>query len=253
MMKRIILCEGKSDAILLSYFLGIWGWTHFKDSNKKMPGLPPIDDNEEFSWYSHPQKPSRELAIWGVGGIDNIPVRLSAVLDRNRSEGKDDSRFESIVLFYDSDRRTEHECLELAEGWLASNSIRPTPQLQMGEWVTAQMALDVQPPKSYQMSLVAIALPPTGPGNLETFLTEAIRKRSSDDRIVVTEADSFIARIPDQPYLTKPRLKYKACLGAILSILSPDRVFSELDSRFRQVQWQDLATVAEVYNKLQQL
>ncbi|HEY9706298.1 MAG TPA: hypothetical protein V6C58_27935 [Allocoleopsis sp.] len=36
-MKSIILCEGKTDAILISYFLKHFGWEHSKKEIKDFP------------------------------------------------------------------------------------------------------------------------------------------------------------------------------------------------------------------------
>lgn len=251
-MKRIILCEGKTDAILLSYFLEKWGWTYLKNS-KGMPVLPPLSGNEVRNWYCHSEKPKRELAIWGVGGIDNIPTKLATVLDRNRNERDPDNRFGFIVLFFDSDDRTAGECTELVVDWIRKGDIRLTSDLRIGEWASAQLSLAIQPLARYDLELLAVALPPDDRGNLETFLMTAIRRHSPEIGLIVAEAHTFIEKIPDDPYLARRRLRYKACLGTIMSVLSPDWVFGELDTRLRQVRWDDLPAVAAIYNKLEQL
>jgi len=66
-MKKIILCEGKTDAILLSYFLiRRFGWEYIKG---QIVGLPINKENEVLNWYRNSKYPDQELAIWGVGGI----------------------------------------------------------------------------------------------------------------------------------------------------------------------------------------
>ena len=82
-MKRIILCEGKTDAILISYFLKKFGWIHV---TRLVIGLPFDGTNEVLNWYKHQEKPGQELAIWGVGGIDQIPVKLRHIIERTRNE-----------------------------------------------------------------------------------------------------------------------------------------------------------------------
>ncbi|MDD1475219.1 hypothetical protein MEO41_28720, partial [Dolichospermum sp. ST_sed4] len=79
-MKKIILCEGKTDAILLSYFLiKKFGWQFIRG---QVFGLPSNKDNEVLNWYRHPEDPYQELAIWGVGGISEIPSKLNEVVNR---------------------------------------------------------------------------------------------------------------------------------------------------------------------------
>jgi hypothetical protein len=48
-MKEIILCEGKTDAILLSYFLiRKFGWKYIKE---QVVRLPVNNENEVLNWY----------------------------------------------------------------------------------------------------------------------------------------------------------------------------------------------------------
>ena len=70
-MKKIILCEGKTDAFLLGYFL-----------------------DKRFSW-----KYIKEH-------IDRLP-KLCDVMVRNQREGTSTERFRQIVIFFDRDTRTK--------------------------------------------------------------------------------------------------------------------------------------------------
>ena len=108
-MKKIILCEGKTDAILISYFLEKFEWQF---SKKVMQINLPVDkDNEVFSWYRHPDKPDQELAIWGVGGYSNIQLKLKYITEsiQSQPEKQFQNRFNKIVLFVDNDTGSFNE------------------------------------------------------------------------------------------------------------------------------------------------
>jgi len=83
--------------------------------------------------------------------------------------------------------------------------------------------------------------------------TDSIRNESEHDRDLVDKARKFIQSIPDEPYLNKTRYRPKACLGVILSVMSPDWVFSELDERLTLVKWEEIGSVEAVYEKLSEL
>jgi len=250
-MKRIILCEGKTDAILISYFLiKRFGWSY---TDKQVIRLPVARDNEMLNWYRHPEKRDGELAIWGVGGIDNLAARLGNVIERTQNERDPKNRFERIVLFFDRDRRNEEECANLIKEWATGCKLKLTGTLQLGKWTDATTNLLKTSPESYQLSILAIVLPPDGKGNLETFLIDALKKHSNVDKHLSEEASTFIGNLPDEPYLFRQRLRSKACLGAILSVMSPDWVFSKLDERLVQVQWEDITYVLDAYQKLDEL
>ena len=117
-MKRAILCEGKTDAILISYFLKKrFGWTHIKE---EVVGLPPVDrGNEERNWYHHPEKPGQELVIWGVGGIDQMSAKLRHITERTQNERTLANRFGHVVLFFDRNDKSESQCMDLLKKWIS--------------------------------------------------------------------------------------------------------------------------------------
>jgi hypothetical protein len=100
---------------------------------------------------------------------------------------------------------------------------------------------------------LSIILPPESKGNLEVFLLNALKESSSNDRFLVEEAERFINNIPKEPYLLKSRLRQKAWLGSVLSVMSPDWVFTSLDERLKKVSWENLESAFSAYQKLRDL
>jgi hypothetical protein len=251
-MKRTVICEGKTDAILISYFVKRrFGWVRTKSPVIR---LPVVRDNEVLYWYYHPEKPDQELAIWGAGGIDQIPVKLGHIINRSRAERTPINRFGRVVLFFDRNDRNKTQCKDLVEKWATEdNELEITGKLQLGQWVDARVELRKSPQEDYELRILPIVLPPDSEGNLEIFLTNSIRDQSEHDEQLVDRARSFIGFIPDEPYLSKTRYRPKACLGAILSVMSPDWVFSTLDHRLTRVQWEKIRSVTAVYEKLSEL
>ena len=254
-MKRVIICEGKTDAILVSYFLKKFGWIHIKDIKKpNLPVLPFDRDNEVLNWYRHPEKLDQELAIWGAGGIDQISAKLGHVIGRTREERTPSKRFEHVLLLFDRNNRSEIECKELVEKWATDSGVEIVGAMGLHQWSNVRIELRSKTPKEYyELRILCIVLPPDTKGNLEIFLTDSIRNESEQDRYLVDKAQGFIKSIPDEPYLNKTRYRPKACLGAILSVMSPDWVFSELHERLTLVRWEEIRLVETVYEKLSEL
>lgn len=66
-MNKLILCEGETDAILLSYYLEkVAGW---KYSKKRPIDIVKKQENESVNWY---KKDKDYLLICAVGGKDNF-------------------------------------------------------------------------------------------------------------------------------------------------------------------------------------
>jgi len=256
-MKRIILCEGKTDAILISYFLEKrFGWSYISEHPVKLPVANAR--NEELNWYQHSERAGigQELAIWGVGGVSQIPVKLKAVIENNQRNPKPQDRFEYVVLFFDHDDPTE-VCLNAVQKWITDANLVLADELQLGEWVNAEMdLLGVTPPGKYRLKLLTIVLPPNGLGALETFLIDCWQQFSEADKQLTEAAKAFIVDLPELPkqtYLNHRRLPDKACLGVILSVFSPDGLFQKIDPKLESVSWERIEDALDVYGKLEAL
>lgn len=256
-MKRIIICEGKTDAILISYFLEKrFGWSYISEHPVKLPVANAR--NEELNWYQHSERAGigQELAIWGVGGVSQIPVKLKAVIENNQRNPKPQDRFEYVVLFFDHDDPTE-VCLNAVQKWITDANLVLANELQLGEWVNAEMdLLGVTPPGKYRLRLLTIVLPPDRLGALETFLIDCWQQLSEADKQLTEAARTFIVDLPELPkqtYLNHRRLLDKACLGAILSVFSPDGLFQKIDPKLKSVSWEQIEDALAVYGKLEAL
>ena len=76
-MNKIILCEGETDAILLSYYLGkVSGWAFCKKSPVNI-AIKADSFQESVNWYEMGED---KLLICAVGGKDN--VKKSAILHK---------------------------------------------------------------------------------------------------------------------------------------------------------------------------
>ena len=95
-MNKLILCEGKTDAILLSYYLGkTAGWKFVKKGPSGLAIQQP-NDNESISWYN---KDDDYLLICGVGGKDNFGNFFD---ERIRIPLVTTNAFEKIAIITDS-------------------------------------------------------------------------------------------------------------------------------------------------------
>ncbi|MEB3120541.1 MAG: DUF3226 domain-containing protein [Snowella sp.] len=201
-MKKIILCEGKTDAILISYFLEKFNWQHLK-SKKEIPIKITYDEkNELLNWYKNSNKADQELAIWGVGGYDNIQPKLKNVVEIIQSQRNPKDRFNKIVFFVDNDTGDSKKHIFDIEKWIEKSKIYLLNSIQLQEWSSAEVEL-LGNQQKYPIELLSIILPSEGKGNLEVFLLDALKENSENDRFLVEEAEKFVNKfinnIPDQP------------------------------------------------------
>lgn len=241
-MNKLILCEGKTDAILLSYYLEkTCGWTH-RNAPKSLAIKVDEIKGESAYWY---RKEEKSLLICGVGGRDNF---RSFFKEKVLSIMLDTSGFSKIAVVTDRDDRGEHSVLDSFRA-----SLRP---------VITDIKNDVWTTNSYENSFkqkalvdfLLVIIPEDKEGALETLLLEAISENEYDKAIVKRNI-AYVDEI--QPiaaeYIHKNRLKLKACLGVTWSIQYPEKIFSFIDEQIRSVKWEKSQVLAQCFQQLKNI
>ena len=165
--------------------------------------------------------PDQELAIWGVGGYHNVKPKLKVITDLIQLERQPKKTFNKIVLLVDNDTGNPDEHLSDIDNWLKISGINLLDKIQLQEWLRAEIQLFGNEEK-HPIQLLSIILPPDSKGNLEIFLLNELKENSDDEKILVEKAKFFIDNIEDKPYLIQQRLRGKAWLGSVLSVMFPD-------------------------------
>ena len=241
-MNKLILCEGKTDAILLSYYLEkTCGWTH-RNAPKGLNIKADETKGESIYWY---RKENESLLICGVGGKDKF---ISFFRDKIQSTMIDSSAFTKIAVVTDRDDRHEKS---IVDSFLSSlNSIIKT--IENDKWITNCYENSYKQESNVDFLLVII--PSENEGALETLLLEAISE-NEEDRIIVERSISYINEI--QPiankYLSKNRLKLKAYLGVTWAVQYPEKLFSFIDEQIRSVKWEESKVLERCFKQLKSI
>ena len=97
-------------------------------------------------------------------------------------------------------------------------------------------------------------IPSDKEGALETLLLDAISE-NEEDEVIVKRSISYVDDI--QPlaakYLSKNRLKLKACLGVTWAIQYPEKLFSFIDDQIRSVRWEESQVLAQCFEQLKNI
>ena len=243
-MPKVIICEGVTDAILISYMLKKVAKYNFSNEkqDKRLPQLPNIPNAQQY-WYVHSDnRLSGKLLIWSVGGIGNIPKAIQSIITRNINEHDNESRFDTVAIVCDRDKSASGKRASEVVGWFKNSNVVMDDTLSECEWTKCSLTQTPDrwsSPETMDLKLFLFVLPEGRQGNLETFLIDAIAKSAEESRTLVQKSENFIGEVPPS-FFTKERLKSKAQLGAILSVMHPDWVFSEIDRRLTSIPWEEL-------------
>ncbi|HHV11082.1 MAG TPA: hypothetical protein GXX75_12460 [Clostridiales bacterium] len=241
-MNKLILCEGKTDAILLSYYLErTCGWTH-RNAPKSLAIKADESKGESAYWY---RKDNESLLICGVGGKNNFG---SFFKEKILPTMVDSSAFSKIVVVTDRDDKEEQSILDSFRSLL---------------WpVITRIKNDTWIPNSYENSykqemfvdFLLIIIPTDKEGALESLLLDAISENEYD-KAIVKRSMAYVDEI--QPvadrYIHKKRLKLKACLGVTWAIQYPEKIFSFIDDQIRSVRWEESQVLAQCFQQLRNI
>lgn len=246
-MNKLILCEGKTDAILLSYYMGrVFGWKPVKAKERKklLKGLDVqvAESNQNADWY---RKNDDFLLICAVGGKDNFENFYRNHIERPILDA---DAFQQIAIVIDRD---ENE-VEHIEERMFSDFIGALPKLKNRLWKTYRIVNSSEQEKFLELLLLVI--PTEHQGALETLLLQSI---SEDlyDKVIVDACGEFVKKIRPQAskYISTDRLELKAWLSTTWAIQSPEKVFDFIDQILVEVPWEKSKILKECFGKLEHM
>ncbi len=236
-MNHLILCEGKTDAILLSYYLNhMSGWRYSRSGPKSFQISADEIRGEFCSWY---KRNSDFLLIAAVGSKDNFGQFYQ---NKIRSAQIDSDIFSKAAIVLDHDDET----VEFLETKVHREIPEIAYQAKNGDWVNHEYQNGFEENKN--ISFLLQVIPPENEGALESLLLEAISEDLYDKNIV-DASKNFVDEIAPkaQKYIGKRRLITKAYLGVTWAIQSPQKVFSMIDEQLTQVKWETSQVLANCF------
>lgn len=241
-MNSIILCEGPSDAILLSYYLSkVFGWSYTRNSPRAGKGII-ADSNQEANWYKRGED---FLLIYGVGGKDNYKNVMDKYVSQILMNYPPKDNFNNIVIITDKDDKTISDIELNHERILHPYAKTITNQKWQTNTYTDRFGY------KQQINTLSIIIPTDKQGALETTLLEAI---SEDiyDKAIVEKCETFIqeVRVIADRYIKSDRLAIKAELSAVFSVLSPEKVLDSLKTILGNVPWEKSEVLRECFGVL---
>lgn len=242
-MKSIILCEGGTDLTLIQYFMEkANSWKY--DRQIKILGLNQSKQlkNEE-----------NILIIGATGGCSEIPKFFSKTLKSNRNSAIDTEIFNNIIIVTDRDEvRTFEEVKEKISKELEENDIFYQKEIENDKWINCSCLDGKKDLINFRVLLLVI--PFEEKGALETFLLDAISKKDSYDKEIITKGNSFVDSIDkEKRYLNKRRYITKAKFDVYFSVRTSAEQFTERKNILRNINWEEYEEIQESFKKLKDL
>jgi len=241
-MNKIILCEGETDAILLSYYLGkVSGWKFCK----KIPADIAIKTDvfeQSANWY---EKEDDRLLICAVGGKNNVGSFFKEKILR---PVVDAGAFSRIALVLDRD---ESEIKSIEDH--ASSVLKPVVRtMRNNEWVQNKYTDAYNTEQTIDSLLVVI--PTEHEGALETLMLDSISE-DPYNAVIVDKAGAFISDMKTvaSRYLGSRRNALKAHLGVTWAVQYPEKVFKLMNEQILSVKWEKSEILHKCFEQLEKI
>lgn len=226
-MYDIILCEGETDAILISYYLQkVLKYEYMRKTIANMPMLSNV--SKVINWYKNSN--DRFLAICPIGGTGFLSA-VQEIMRYNKGAGKSNTFNKlAVVMDYD-DESVINSIKEIGKNLFCEQ------ELSAGQWVPFKYDNDFS--ESVNGSIACILQPSDEHGALETFVLKALSRDDTEIENVVKQSETFVDKFRSERYLRHRRDKVKAKLSVSLSVISPDRTFTTINEFLENIEWKD--------------
>ena len=241
-MIRIILCGGKTDAILLSYYLGrTKGWIHDKKPKHFKLEFPESDNR----FVGHYKNGDERLSICAVGGKDNFIRFYKDNIEGYIKNSESIDLNYKLAIVVDRDDRTTEEI----EQYFSDNLKPCIDEITDSNWTINSFVNKFE--QEATIETLCLIIPHENQGALENLLMDALSEDTykqnliNKSRVFVDEIAPEAAEIIDTE-----RLKLKTKLGVSLAVLYPEKVFSLIDEQLRSISWENSQILAETFKTL---
>ncbi len=232
MMTELMLVEGVSDVLLISYYLqNVYGWKHENDNDL---GIVSFDKYEHIESLS---KDENHLILCGVGGSGKFAHFVELHRINEMIVEKDIS---SLMVVTDRDENTIGEIARRINSSLGDLCIRA------GEWIENSIKDSFGQPKSIHTYLLII--PENEKGALERVIIDALKDIPGEIDLI-REVDTFISHLKETlvPELKKINNANKATVGTFFSIRNPKNAMRAFGTFISKIDWGKSETLKSLF------
>lgn len=235
-MNSLILCEGKTDCILLQYYLEKVHLWKYKDRN----GIR----IERKCWSNCFVKDKHTLNIAETKGCSKLVQGLLYAIKRNEmaAPGSTNDFYDKIVIFTDNDdNNVPNKMISDIYNGISETSVSFVNPIKSGIWNKGTL-MGIDGNKEFELLLLFIPFDENGA--LETYLLNCIGKSDMYDKQIIEKGNYFVDTIdPESRYLTQRRLKTKAKFDVYFSVRTSAEQYAQRQNILREVDWENYETI----------
>lgn len=238
-MFYVILCEGKTDSVIINHIMTSIGFIFIK--NFQELGLNFKFKELKRQNIDYFKKEEDILAIWNTAGYSNIKSSVEQIT-RLIENGE---RIDRLSIITDRDKSEISEIENKIASYFVGNFI-----LKNNEWKDYQIKDSFG--RTIELKVLLQIVPTEKWGALETLLINALSEKGDEEKKLVERVEEFIEKlkIEKSTFLEKERNVIKSKLGCTVNIMDPERTFKDIIPVLNSIDWSKNNTVQEYFDKI---
>ena len=238
MMTELVLVEGVSDVLLISYYLqNVYGWKH---ENSNVLG---ITENDTYEHIECLAKEDSQLILCGVGGNG----KFTSFVEKHRVNTMlIEKDIASLMIVTDRDEDTDGKIARRIKKALAVLTIR------VGQWISNNITDSFGQSKSINTYLLVV--PADENGALERVIINTL-KDIPEEADLIKEVTTFIDSLKAEtvPELSQTNKSDKATVGTFFSIKNPQNAMRSFVTFISKIDWSSSESLRQLFLPFQYL
>ncbi|NUU97724.1 DUF3226 domain-containing protein [Marinitoga sp. 1138] len=231
-MNTLIICEGNTDMHLIGFYLE--RKENYKIQRKSKFFNIQLGNNQ---FQINLSNEGNNITIVSVGGktrIYSFFEKIKEYISQIRSE---ESLINKVIIMLDRDEDSENDLLSIFNNEI--DSINTWQKIKIFNQMFEEVFVD----------FFILGIPPNSNGAIERFVIDSLKDKYD---YIVNDVEFCVDNINNKSHEFdyNERLKDKAKLGCILSILSPEWSLDKLTEKMKQISWEELDKFNELYSKI---
>ena len=247
-MTSLLICEGKTDAILYGYYLikkFDWQYLDLKKRPKQLSGII-LSGNQSSELY---QKDGRYLFIIATGGV----TRFNEIWDKFKpliSIADEKYVLKKVAIIRDRDNNDDKSLLSIF------NKIFGGGINELNKWNNNEYMNDFS--DVIKLEILPLVVPQDKHGALEDAIMDALSINDLYELIIEQSKDfvndtKYKVNKLDKEILKEQRMIPKAILSSFISIISPERLFDKVNKILLDYKWEENEVLNMMLKELESL
>ena len=243
-MRSILLCEGKTDADFLQYYMRkVHQWEDGRPADFKPKG---------FTFGRILTRDNDELSIIALNGCGDIIHGVKEALEHNILERPDKIFKNEIFVTDNDDEATISDRISEVIDITNSMGIATNSKIENANWT--ELCYKNNMGEDLHTSILPMIIPFGNKGAIETFLLDAVAEKDEYDKCIIDKGKEYVKNAdPEKRYLKQRRHITKAEYEVFFAIRTTEGQFNDRQDILKGIPWEQYTKIQESFKEFEKI